>query len=427
MQVCARVPSVIIDNPAPTGIVASRWSDVARVLRICQVSAAYYPYPSGVTELVHHLTLALRARGHHVEILTTAYPRMDRAMGLESGLDVGVTRIGRAVMIPMNKSYATMPFAWSMSKRVKGFLRRSSFDILHLHGFFPPDISFYALHHSQVTNVVSFLTVGFKNYRFAAGLFPGLYRKYIRKMHGRIALTQGALQYIQPYFPGEFRVIPPGVDTGRFRPLNRDLRFPLLSDTSADSRTVLFVGRLDERKGLAVLLRAMPRVLAQVPGTRLIVVGKGPQEDESRHLARELGLADVVTFQGFVANDELPAFYASADVYCSPALGGEAFGIVLIEAMACGTPVVASDITGYNEVVRSGVNGLLCPPANPPALADALIRMLNDAELRAKCRTAGLAQAQAHSWVRIAEQVENYYLELLTTRSSPFPAPHSPP
>jgi len=372
-----------------------------RTLRICQVSAAYYPYPSGVTELVHHLSEALRARGHEVHILTTSYHN-------DGPRTRFVTRVGRAIFLPMNKSYATVPFDLDMSGKVKRFLRSHEFDIVHVNGFFPPDISYYALHHSRSVNVASFLTVGLRNYGPAAWLWKLMSGGLNRRMHGRIALTRGALAYIRPFFPGEYRVIPPGVDIARFHPA---------ASHRPQATSILFVGRLDKRKGLDALLRAFPLVRKSFPDVRLVVVGKGPTEPGSRLLAQVLGIADHVDFRGFATNDELPSYYAAADVYCSPALGGEAFGIVLLEAMACALPVVASDITGYNEVVRHEENGLLCPPNDPAALAAALTRLLSQPDLRAKLGAAGLAKARALSWPGIAEQVEDYYLELLDQKS----------
>jgi phosphatidyl-myo-inositol alpha-mannosyltransferase len=381
-----------------------------RPLSICQVSAAYYPYPSGVSELVHHLSDELRARGHHVQILTTSF-------GGDGPKNRDVTRIGRAILLPMNKSFATVPFDLDMSGKVKRFLRNDTFDVVHVNGFFPPDIAYYALHHSRSVNVASFLTVGFRNYGPGAWLWNLMSGGLNRRMHGRIALTQGALKYIQPFFPGEFRIIPPGVDTTRFRPLPPSPR-PPASVPGPLTPSILFVGRLDKRKGLDVLLRAMPEVASRFPEVRLTVVGKGPMETESRRLAHKLGLGNRVEFKGYAANNDLPAFYASADVYCSPALGGEAFGIVLLEAMACGTPVVASDITGYNEVITHGKTGLLCPPNDPAALARTLVEMLSRPDLREKLRAAGLKKAGELSWPRIAEQVEDYYQELLDRRKA---------
>jgi phosphatidylinositol alpha-mannosyltransferase len=370
-------------------------------LRICHVTAAYYPYPSGVSEYVHHLAGALRARGHHVHILTTNY-------GPNSPALPDVTRLGRAYLVPMNRSYATVPLGWHMSGDVRRFLTDNLFDVLHLHGVFPPDISYWALRHSQAVNVVTFHTVGFATSRAAAWLCRHVFARINRRLHGRIAVTLGAREFIRPYFPGDYRIIREGIDTQRFSP-----ELSPIDRSRVPGPMILFVGRLDARKGLPVLLRAVPIVLRKVPGVQLVVVGKGPLEAEARALCGRLNITGRVHFQGFVPNELLPRYYVSGDVYCAPTLGGEAFGIVLLEAMASGVPVVASDITGYNEVIRNEETGVLCRAGDPTLLAASLIRVLTDEELRTRLRSAGRAWAEYHDWTRVAAEIEDYYVNLL--------------
>ncbi len=380
---------------------------MARTLSICQVSAAYYPYPSGLSEHVHHLTAALRERGHQVEILTTSF-------GDDGPPVAGVTRFGRAWLVSLNKSYATVPVGLRLPGQVKRFLIERRFDILHLHGTYPPDISFWALKYARVPTVVTFHTVGFSVNRLSAAIVRRLLGRFNAKLGGRIAETRAAYDFQRQFFPGEYRLIPPGVDTSRF---NSRVE-PLAALRSDGGPIVLFVGRLDARKGLPVLLRAFAMLRNEIPSARLVAVGRGPQFAECQRLASELGVADRVTFAGFVPTELLPRYYASADVYCSPALGGEAYGIVLVEAMAAGVPVVASDIAGYNEVVRDGVTGLLVPPGESESLAKALVRLLGDAELRARLVKAGQAQVEQVSWPRIAEQVERYYFDIIDQQGS---------
>ena len=375
---------------------------MAKPLRICQVSAAYYPYPSGLTEHVHFLTTALRERGHHVEILTTSF-------GKDGPPVAGVTRFGRARLVPLNKSYSTVPFGWRMSGQVKRYLAGHDFDILHLHGTYPPDISFWAMKHARVPSIVTFHTVGFGEYRVGAAALRVLMRRWNNKLGGRIAESEAALRFQSKFFPGEYRLIPPGVDVARFHP-----GVEALPELASDGRPViLFVGRLDARKGLSVLLDAFARVLAAGTRARLVVAGKGPMLPECRERAVELGIADSVLFAGFVPADMLPRYYASADAYCSPALGGEAYGIVLLEAMAAGAPVIASDIPGYNEVVRDGATGVLVPPGSEEALAETINGLLSDEGRRRALSIAGRTQAESLSWARIAERVEDYYRVVL--------------
>jgi phosphatidylinositol alpha-mannosyltransferase len=182
---------------------------------------------------------------------------------------------------------------------------------------------------------------------------------------------------------------------------------------------VLFVGRLEKRKGLKFLLRAWPLVLERQPDARLVVVGRGrPLEGYRRFAARQGWSAEDVVFAGYVASEDLPRYYQSCQVFCAPNTGQESFGIVLLEAMASGAPIVASDIPGYRDVVSHGVQGLLVEPRNPGALADAVCRLLGNPELRASMRRIGQEHAQAYDWPRVASQVLDFYAEVLEHRET---------
>lgn len=379
-----------------------------RRLRICLVSAAYHPYPSGVSEHVHHLALNLHRLGEEVEILTTRFPGSFD----DSSLPFPVTRFGRAVLVPMNRSYATLPVGLRMPGQVKQFLDRRRFDVVHCHGLFWPEISYWAIRHSSAVNVITSLTAGFRIRTAGAGLFRRIFRDQLSKIDGRIAISDRARQAVSPFVPGEFRTIPCGIELDRFRP---DLA-PLPEPTTPDRPTMLFLGRLDGRKGILVMLRSLPRVLANVPGARLVVVGSGPEEQQARAVVRELDIEDSVRFVGRVTRQELPRFYAGCDLYCSPALGGETLGIVLLEAMATGTPVVASDIPGYDETVRNGQDGILVEPGQPELLADALVRVLSDAGLHDRLSRAGLDRARQFAWPGVAARTLDFYRELLKKR-----------
>ncbi len=374
-----------------------------RPLRICLVSAAYHPYPSGVSEHVHHLATALHRLGHRVHVLTTNF-----AGAVESAEPFPVTRFGRALLIPMNKSYATVPVGLRMAGQVKQFLNRGGFDIVHCHGMFWPEISYWAIRHSSARNLVTFLTAGFRIHTRGSHLFQRLFRGHLARIHGRIAISNRARQAIEPYVPGEWRIIPCGIDLERFRPgLGRPRSY------ESGRPIVLFLSRLDSRKGITVMLHAMPHVLRSVPRALLIVAGSGPMDRTARNLALRLGIENSVRFVGRVSATELPAHYANCDVYCSPALGGETLGIVLLEAMASGAPVVASRIPGYDETVRDGVDGLLCPTGDPESLARNILAVLTDTELAGRLRTAGLARAREYAWPTIAQRTLELYRETL--------------
>jgi phosphatidylinositol alpha-mannosyltransferase len=410
-------------------------------LRICLVSAAYRPYPSGVSEHVHHLAQALRDLGQDVSILTTSYGRDEETKSatkvtgkpasehsIPRSLDpsvpsaIPVTRFGRALLIPMNRSFATLPVGLRMAGQVKRFLAGGDFDIVHCHGLFWPEISYWAIRHSRSVNLITFLTAGFKIHTAGSGIFRALFRNQLRRIHGRIAISHRARQAAEPYIPGQFRIIPCGIDLDRFHPVpNPGTPGP----RNPDGPTVLFVGRLDERKGIETLLRAFPAVTKAVPGTRLSVVGMGPMEEQARRTTNELGLSGAVEFLGSARPEALPGVYAGCDVYCAPSLGGETLGIVLLEAMASGAPVVASRIPGYDETVRDGVDGLLVPPADPDALARALVSVLTDEQRRRALAAAGLERAQEYAWTRVAQRTLDFYRELLRHGKAGATLPHS--
>ena len=372
------------------------------------MSAAYRPYPSGVSEHVHHLAEGLRDLGQNVSILTTSYPGF---LGSPSSLPV--TRFGRAWFIPMNRSYATLPVGLRMSAQVKQFLAEGEFDIVHCHGLYWPEISYWAIRHSRAVNLVTFVTAGFKIHTFGAGPFRFVFRRQLAKINGRIAISRRARDAAEPYVTGDFRIIPSGIDLSRFHPAVSPR-----PEHAPGQRRILFLGRLDERKGLEVLLRAFPAVQKSVRDVRLAVVGGGPMELRARGTAEELGIAASVDFLGAASPEDLPRLYSGCDVYCAPGLGGETLGIVLLEAMASGAPVVASRIPGYDETIRDGVDGVLVPPAEPDALASALVSVLNDEPRRKALAAAGLQRVQEYAWPRIAQRTLEFHRELLSARST---------
>lgn len=396
---------------------------------MCLVSAAYHPYPSGISEHVSHLAKALSELGAKVEVLTTRYA----ATHDDSSEPVPVTRVGRARMVPLNGSYATMPTGLALPRQVERYFAERTFDVVHCHGVFWPELSYWSIRHSRAVHVVSFLSSGFGNTGPGGGLHRRVFARHLARIDGRVALSERARRTYAPYVPGDCRIIPSGVDLTRFRPGARPLAAEPLRDASpgasaaadpaaatraagavlAAGAGILFVGRLDRRKGLEVLLRAMPSVLRSVPVARLTVVGSGPGDSSARALVRSLALEDRVTFVGRVSREALPGHYSAADVYCSPALGGESFGIVLLEAMASGVPVVASDIPGYDETVERDIDGVLVPPGDPRGLSEGLVRVLRGGSLALRLREAGRRKAARHAWPTIGARTLALYEELL--------------
>lgn len=323
-----------------------------------------------------------------------------------------MTRYGRALLVPMNGSYTTLPVGLRMARQVKRFLSDRCLDIVHCHGVFWPEISHWAISHSRSTNVVSFLAAGFSTDNRGGKMYQWLFRRHLEKIHGLIPVSNRAREAFEAYVPGDYRIIPCGVDLTRFHP-----RVAPLPVRKPGSPTILFLGRLDARKGIRVLIRAMPDVLARLPDARLLVAGTGPQAASSVRLAHELGVAGAIVFVGRVNREDTPRHYAGCDIYCAPTLGGETFGIVLLEAMATGKPIVTTDIPGYDETARADIDALLCRPGDPHALAAAIFRIAQDRELRSRLTASGLRRAQEYSWPSIARRTADYYYELMERRA----------
>src|SRR3972149_2765009 len=205
------------------------------------------------------------------------------------------------------------------------------------------------------------------------------------------------------YFPGDYQIIPNGVDLDQFAGAEP---FEELRDGTIN---ILFVGRFEERKGLIHLLKAYHRLRKRHVDARLLIIGSGPKQREYR---RYVGLRQIrdVEFLGRAPEDAKAPYFASADIFCAPATGQESFGIVLLEAMAAGVPIVASDIHGYKNVVQRGVQGLLVEPRNHRALAAALYGLAPAADLRHRMGEAGRARAPEYSWDRVTEQIVEFYL-----------------
>ncbi len=215
-------------------------------------------------------------------------------------------------------------------------------------------------------------------------------------------MSAAARHFIDRFFPGDYKVIPNGVDIARYANAVPIARW------QDGTPNVLFVGRHEPRKGLLTLLKAHRILRKTGSGSRLLVVGSGPQEREARRYVATRGLQEV-EFLGRVSDAEKAQLFRTADVYASPATGGESFGIVLLEAMAAGTPIVASDIHGYKGVVRRDREGMLVPPREPRPLAIAIDRLLRDPALREQMGAAGQARAEEFSWPRVTAKVEEYY------------------
>ena len=386
-------------NKPPSG------SGPGRSLNIAIVTHAYYPQFGGVSEHVHHTSLELRKRGHRVTVITCGH-RNHRA-----ATEKDVLRVGSNVLVPYNGAFVNFTIGWNVYGKMKRILAEGRFDVVHVHCPLVPVLPLAATRTSR--DSVLFGTFHASGRSSAAYfLFRPILRKFHRKLDGKIAVSRPAQEFVGRYFGGEYRIIPNGVDPGRFSPES-----PPVGGLNDGRLNVLFVGRPDPRKGLEYLIRAMEIVRANSRSpVRLVVVGDGPRRQHYEAMVSGLPPGSVV-FAGSVSPEVLPGYFTSAHVFCSPATRNESFGIVLLEAMASGVPVVASDIPGYRSVVSHGQDGLLCRPADAQEMARAILLLLNDDALRREMGARGREKALRFSWSNVAQEIESYYLEAVKAKS----------
>ena len=362
-------------------------------MKIGLVTPYVYPLPGGVNQHVRYLYEHLRLRGQDVRIITSSH-------GLQRASAGDVIRIGKGFSVPANGSMGTVTLSPRYLSQARVVLEREQFDLLHFHEPFVPFLSPVLLELSTSVNIATFHAYGgfSLSYEFGSRVMG----RYASRLHGRIAVSAAARHFIDRYFPGDYKVIPNGVDVERYR------RAVPIARWEDGTRNILFLGRFEPRKGLLEMLKAYRVLRSTKCDCRLLIVGSGPQDREARRyvMTRRLG---GVEFLGRVGDDEKAALYRTADVFVSPATGGESFGIVLLEAMAAGTPVVCSDIHGYKGVVRRGREGLLVPPRKPKALAAAIAQLFGDPEMSARMAAAGRQRADEFSWERVTAKVDDYY------------------
>lgn len=371
-------------------------------MKIALVSPYDLAVPGGVNVHLTHLARHFRALGHEVRLYgpSSGPPVM--------GEDDGVTAIGKPRSIHASGSVARITLDPRVAGQVKAVLAAEQFDVVHVHEPLMPLLPIQFLRFSEAVNVGTFHAAkdgGNRLYQYSKTIL----KRYFRRLDGKIAVSPAAERLVGRYFSGYFNIIPNGVTLGRF---TGQAPLPQLRDGHLN---ILFVGRMEKRKGLKYLLRAYTRVKSELPNARLIVVGDGKLRAGYERSIRQAGVEDVI-FAGYVGDEELGRYYASADVFCAPNTGNESQGYVLLEAMAAGRPVIASNIEGFAGVITHGVEGFLVLPEDPEALALSLVHMLADDDLREEMGRRARARAEAFGWDRVAQRVLSYYERLLYER-----------
>ncbi len=360
-------------------------------MRIGMVCPYSFDVHGGVQSHVLQLAEVMRERGHDVSVLAPSSPHVSLPDYVVSG--------GKAVPIPYNGSVARLRFGPATHRMVKRWIADGDFDVLHLHEPNAPSLSLLALMIADGPIVATFHTSTTKS--LALGVFQGILRPWNEKIVGRIAVSDLARRWQIEALGSDAVQIPNGVDVASFATA------PPLPGYPRAGKTVLFLGRFDEpRKGMAVLLGALPALVKRFADIEILIVGRGDEDD----LRDEAGdLAGHLRFLGQVDDAEKASALRSADVYCAPNTGGESFGIVLVEAMAAGTAVVASNLDAFRRVLADGQAGALVAVEDSAALADALIAVLADDALRARYIAAATEEVHRYDWSVVADDILRVY------------------
>ncbi|MFE6871447.1 glycosyltransferase family 4 protein [Kitasatospora sp. NPDC057692] len=353
--------------------------------------------PGGVQFHIRDLAEHLIGLGHEVSVLT---PGED-----DEALPPYVVPAGRAVAVPYNGSVARLSFGILSAARVRRWLHEGRFDILHVHEPAAPSLSMLAAWSATGPMVGTFHTSNPRSRAMIAAysiLQPGL-----EKMRARIAVSEYARRTLVEHLGGDAVVIPNGVDVGFFAGAERDERW---TGGAAEGRpgTIGFVGRINEpRKGLPTLLAALPRILEERPGVRLLVAGKGDEEEAVAGLAPEVRAQ--VEFLGMVSDEDKARLLRSVDLYVAPNTGGESFGIILVEAMSAGAPVLASDLDAFKQVLDGGEAGELFPVEDADALARSAVRLLGDPARLEELSKAASRHVRRFDWSTVGADILAVY------------------
>ena len=383
-------------------------------MRIALVSPYSWTYQGGVNRHVEALAEQFLARGDHVRVLAPWDPpdKLSRRLHARAAAEVReqpdwLVPLGRTIGIGANGAVSNIVAFPDGLVRMRRELRTGNYDVIHVHEPPAPLISWDANTFRGAPVVGTFHAYATKAFPNHTASLLGA-RRLFNQLSARIAVSRAAEWTARRWFGGEYTIVPNGVDVAS---AYRGPKPP------ADHLRLLFVGRAEERKGLPILLSAYEALLEHVP-TRLTVVGADPEEVERRIV--DPAVCERIDVLGKVSHGVLWRSLGEADVLVAPSLAGESFGMVLIEAMASGTPPVASRIAGYSDVITDGVDGVLVPPANPQALAEELQLLWHEPERREAMGTEGRISAERYAWPRVAEEVSEVYERAMSPNRAPI-------
>jgi phosphatidylinositol alpha-mannosyltransferase len=347
---------------------------------------------------VHFFAREARRRGHHVDIITSNLP------GAEP--QPHVIRLGRSQPIYANGSQARVTIGLGLRRRMRTLLQRGRYDIVHVHSPLTPNLPLLAIEESDAPVVGTFHTYFDRSAGYS--LLNDFFQRRLDKLAAAICVSHSTTVALERYFSAPWQIIPNGIDTDVFHP---SVGAP--PAIRKDVPSILFLGRFDPRNGLTTLIESFRKVKGNQRKAQLVVVGDGPLRE---HYYRQARGDEDITFVGAVLEGR-PSYYAHSSIYACPTTKAS-FGITLLESMACATPIVCSDILGFRDVVAHEREALMTHCGDAEALADALVRLLDDESLRIQLGTAGRHEAMQYSWPRVTSQVLEVYQTVLGQRAT---------
>jgi phosphatidylinositol alpha-mannosyltransferase len=359
-------------------------------VRIGVVCPYSWDVPGGVQFHIRDLAEHLIRLGHEVSVLAPADD--------ETPLPPYVVPAGRAVPVPYNGSVARLNFGLLSAARVRRWLHDGHFDVIHIHEPAAPSLGLIACWAAQGPIVATFHTSNPRSRAMLAAY--SILQSALEKISARIAVSEYARRTLVEHLGGDAVVIPNGVDVDFFAKAEVNPEW--------QGGTIGFIGRIDEpRKGLPVLMRALPKILGAYPETRLLIAGRGDEKEAVESLPKEM--RSRVEFLGMVSDEDKARLLRSVDLYVAPNTGGESFGIVLVEALSAGAAVLASDLDAFAQVLDQGSAGELFRNEDAEALAGAAVRLLGDPARREQLRERGSAHVRRFDWSTVAADILAVY------------------
>ena len=370
----------------------------ARPLKIALVTEYYYPHLGGICEHVHFFAREARRRGHQVDIITS------RLKGAPE--EPHVLRIGHSQPIYFHGSQARVTLGTSVRKDLRETLRRGQYDLVHVHSPLTPTLPLLAIEEADCPVVGTFHTYFDRSYLYGMG--RRYFQNKLDSLAAAVAVSHSTTVALNRYFEANWTIVPNGIDLEIFNP-----HAPPPPGIRKDVPVILFLGRFDPRNGLTTLIESFKKVRGKQREAQLVIVGDGPLR---KHYYRAAGGDPDITFVGSVL-DSRPSYYAHSAVYACPTTKAS-FGITLLESMACETPVVCSDILGFRDVVKHEREALMFHCGDRDALADSLVRLLDDETLRARLGKTGRQEAQMYGWPSVTDAVLDIYSGVLGAKKS---------